>query len=97
MIDFATGWLGALYGTDMKSLVQRSHATRWDYQPWVLGAASCAAPGAQSARKTIMEPLNGRIFLAGEAAHETLWGTVGGAWDSGERAADAAVRAIRGR
>ncbi|MGA8075799.1 MAG: hypothetical protein WB868_00250, partial [Xanthobacteraceae bacterium] len=31
---------------------------------------------------------------AGEAAHETLWGTVAGAWESGERAADAALRRL---
>jgi monoamine oxidase len=97
MVDFATGWLSGLYGIDVKNVVKRSHATRWDYAPWVLGGSSCAAPGAQSARKTLLEPLSGRIFLAGEAAHETLWGTVGGAWESGERAAAEAVRAIRGR
>ena len=34
-----------------------------------------------------MEPINNRIFFAGEAVHERLWGTVGGAWESGERAA----------
>jgi len=97
MIDFAIDWLNGLYGLDMRGFVKRSSATRWDYEPWVLGASSCAAPGAQSARKTIMEPLSGRLFLAGEAAHETLWGTVGGAWESGERAAADALRAIRGR
>jgi len=31
-------------------------------------------------------------FLAGEATHEMLWGTVDGAWESGERAADAALK-----
>jgi hypothetical protein len=36
----------------------------------------------------------GAVFLAGEAAHETLWGTVDGAWESGERAAEAALRRI---
>jgi monoamine oxidase len=41
-----------------------------------------------------MESVNDRIWFAGEAAHETLWGTVGGAWESGERAADAAVRSL---
>ena len=61
------------------------HATRWNHEPWVLGAMSAAAPGAQPSRSVLMEPLNSRIFLAGEAAHETLWGTVGGAWESGER------------
>ena len=39
-----------------------------------------------------MEPLRERVFFAGEAVHETLWGTVGGAWESGERAAAAALR-----
>jgi monoamine oxidase len=41
-----------------------------------------------------MEPLRERIFFAGEAAHETLWGTVGGAWESGERAADAVIKLL---
>ncbi len=41
-----------------------------------------------------MEPVRDRLFFAGEAVHETLWGTVGGAWESGERAADAALRAV---
>jgi flavin-dependent amine oxidoreductase len=54
---------------------------------------SAATPGAQPARKILAEPL-GPLFLAGEATHETLWGTVDGAWDSGERAADAALRRI---
>ena len=62
--------------------------------PWAMGAISAADPGAQPSRKVLTEPLNSRVFLAGEAAHETLWGTVGGAWESGERAAEAALRAM---
>ena len=38
--------------------------------------------------------LIGGQWLAGEATHETLWGTVDGAWESGERAADAALQKI---
>jgi monoamine oxidase len=96
MIEFAVDWLGGLYGADVKNLVKRRHATRWDNAPWVLGASSAAAPGAQSARKVLMEPLSNRIFLAGEAAHETQWGTVAGAWESGERAANAVVKLLGG-
>jgi monoamine oxidase len=96
MIDFVITWLGGLYGTDIKSAVKRRHATRWNNEPWVLGATSAAAPGAQSARKTLAEPLSGRIFLAGEATHETLWGTVNGAWESGERAGNAVVKLLGG-
>ncbi len=96
MVEFAVNWLSGLYGSDIKARFKRSHVTRWNEEPWVLGAISAAAPGAQSARKILMEPISGRIFLAGEAAHETLWGTVGGAWESGERAADAVIRLLGG-
>jgi monoamine oxidase len=97
MYDFALSWLSELYGTDTKNMVKRRHATRWNNEPWVLGAASAAVPGAQSARRVVMEPLNNRIFFAGEAAHETMWGTIGGAWESGERTADAVIRMLGGR
>jgi monoamine oxidase len=92
MVDFATGWLADLFGADVKKAIGRTHATRWAAEPWVLGAFSAAAPGGQGGRKVLMEPVRDRLFFAGEAVHETLWGTVGGAWESGERAADAALR-----
>ena len=88
--------MGDLYGGEIKGAVRRRQATNWNEAPWTLGAMSAAAPGAQSARKALMEPVNNRIWFAGEAAHETLWGTVGGAWESGERAADA-VNKLLGR
>jgi monoamine oxidase len=97
MVDFATGWLAELYGTDIKKVVGKSHATRWANEPWALGAFSAAAPGGQPGRRTLMEPVRERLFFAGEAVHETLWGTVGGAWESGERAADAALKLWGGR
>jgi monoamine oxidase len=94
MIDFALSWLGGLYGGDVAKAVRRRHVTHWNDEPWVLGAFSAAAPGAQGARKVLMDSVNDRIWFAGEAAHETLWGTVGGAWESGERAADAVVKVL---
>ena len=96
MVAFALEWLGNLFGTDLKSIVQRRHATRWNEEPNVLGAFSAASPGGQPSRRILMEPLN-RMFFAGEAVHETLWGTVGGAWESGERAAEAILRLFGGR
>ena len=47
---------------------------------------------AARAGAVLMEPVRDRLFFAGEAVHETLWGTVGGAWESGERAAEAALK-----
>jgi monoamine oxidase len=93
MVAFATDWLTKLFGADIKNVVKRTTATRWNDMPHVFGAMSAASPGGQPSRKILMEPL-GSLFFAGDAAHETQWGTVGGAWESGERAADAALRKI---
>ena len=94
MVDFAGEWLASLFGSNVKSAIKRSHATRWNEEPFVLGAMSAAAPGSADARKILMEPIGGRIWFAGEAVHETQWGTVNGAWESGVRAAEAALRKL---
>jgi monoamine oxidase len=96
MVDFAIEWLTGLFGGDIKRAVRRTQTTHWDADPWTLGAFSTAAPGAQGARRSLMEPIRERVYLAGEALHETMWGTVGGAWESGERAANAVLRRLSG-
>jgi monoamine oxidase len=93
MVAFAKEWLAKLFGSEVATAVQKSSATRWNAAPFTLGAVSSAAPGGQGSRKLLAEPF-GCMFLAGEATHETLWGTVDGAWESGERAAEAALRRI---
>lgn len=93
MAAFAKEWITKLLGSEAASAVQKTSATRWNASPHVMGAMSAASPGGQLSRKVLAEPI-GCMFLAGEATHETLWGTVDGAWESGERAADAALRKI---
>ena len=93
MIAFAAEWLAKLFGSEVAASIGKSSATRWNAAPFALGAMSVAAPGAQPSRKILGEPV-GSLFLAGEATHETLWGTVDGAWESGERAAEVALRKI---
>jgi monoamine oxidase len=93
MIAFAIEWLNKLFGSEAGAAIKKSSATRWNSAPFALGAMSAASPGGQLSRKVLSEPV-GSVFLAGEATHETLWGTVDGAWESGERAADAALRKI---
>jgi len=93
MIAFAIEWLTKLYGSDIKAALKRRAVTRWNAMPYVGGAMSTAAIGNQGARRILTEPL-GALFFAGEATHETLAGTVGGAWDSGERTADAVLRRL---
>ncbi|HVV61797.1 MAG TPA: NAD(P)/FAD-dependent oxidoreductase [Pseudolabrys sp.] len=94
MVAFALEWLASVFGDAVKAKLKRSAATNWSREPWALGAASVAWPGDQDARRAMMSPIRERVFFAGEAVHETLWGTVGGAWESGTRAAEAALRKI---
>jgi monoamine oxidase len=93
MAAFAVEWLTKLFGSEIAAKVRKTGVTRWNAAPFILGAMSAAVPGGQPSRKILTEPV-GSLFLAGEATHETLWGTVDGAWESGERAADAALRKI---
>ncbi|MBO4222925.1 NAD(P)/FAD-dependent oxidoreductase [Bradyrhizobium neotropicale] len=93
MIAFATEWLKKLFGSDAVAGIKKSSATRWNASPYILGAMSVAAPGGQAARRALIDPV-GCMYFAGEATHDTLWGTVDGAWESGERAAEAALRRI---
>jgi monoamine oxidase len=93
MVAFAIEWLTKLFGSNVAASVKKSSVTRWNAAPHVLGAMSSAGPGAQPSRKILTEPI-GCMYFAGEATHETLWGTVDGAWESGERAAEAALRRI---
>jgi monoamine oxidase len=94
MVDFGREWLSAKFGSRAKDAIKRSHATRWNDEPWVLGAMSAASAGNADARKVLLESIGGKIWFAGEAVHETKWGTVGGAWESGTRAAEAALRKL---
>jgi monoamine oxidase len=91
MIEFAGDWLASLFGSAVRNRIVKSHATRWNAQPFVLGAMSAATPGNAGARRILQAPVGGRIWFAGEATHETRWGTVAGAWETGERAALAAL------
>ena len=96
MFDFAAEWLAELYGAEIKKAIGRKQATRWNSEPYALGAWSAAAPGGQSVRRQLFDRIADDVWYAGEAAHETLWGTLGGAWESGERAADAVLRRLGG-
>ncbi len=88
MVGFASDWLANLYGSDVKKSIGRTAVTRWASDPWTMGAMSSSVSGGQISRQILAAPIADALWFAGEAAHETLWG---GAWDSGERVADAVL------
>jgi monoamine oxidase len=97
MVEFAVEWLGGMFGPGVKKALGRTQVTQWSKDQWIQGAIATAAPGWQGARRILTEPIRNRVFFAGEAAHEAAWGTVGGAWESGTRTAEAVVRRITGQ
>lgn len=94
MVDFAASLLVEAFGAEAKKKITRSRATAWRRDPLVGGALSCAEPAHGDDRTILRRPLDGRVWLAGEASHPTLWGTVGGAFLEGERAADEILAAL---
>jgi monoamine oxidase len=95
-VEFAVEWLTGMFGPNVKKALGRTHVTQWNADQWTLGAIAAASPGGGAARRIMMEALRGRVYFAGEALHDSLGGTVAGAWESGERAATAVMRRISG-
>ncbi|MFL5408509.1 MAG: flavin monoamine oxidase family protein [Myxococcales bacterium] len=62
-------------------------ATAWRHDPWSRASWAVAPPGAASSRERLKTPVGEKIWFAGEALARVQWGTVGGAWAEGERAA----------
>jgi monoamine oxidase len=95
-VDFVSGRLEALFGSDVRRHLGHGTMTNWAADPWVRGAYAVAAPGAAGARSVLAEPVGERIWFAGEALAGGLMQTAGGARLSGEAAARAVVRSLRG-
>ena len=79
-----------------RAFPDRALATCWGEDPCFLGAYSHALPGAARARGLLRDaaPAAGRLRFAGEACHVRFAATVGGAWSSGEHAAEAVHAAL---
>ncbi len=70
------------------SLLRAAYTHDWQSDPWSRGAYSYVKAGGQSAERDLGQPLDGRLFFAGEATDfEGNNGTVNGAIASGKRVA----------
>ncbi|MBB3021084.1 monoamine oxidase [Microvirga lupini] len=63
------------------------HGTAWRNDPWSRASWAVVPPGLSAIRDTLKAPVGERIWFAGEALSRAQWGTAGGAWEEGERAA----------
>ena len=89
---FARAEFAGLLGADAAATLGGAVVTTWGEDPAFLGAYAYAKPSHAAARAAMDAPL-GPLLFAGEAwCTDGLAGTVGGAFNSGERAAAAAIR-----
>lgn len=94
--SFARSELRALLGSDAARKFSTGVVADWVADRLHLGAYAYATPGHAGARAVLAKPLaGGRFVFAGEAvAGEGLAGTVGGAYRSGEDAAEIVLAAL---
>ena len=94
MVDFAESYLVKAFGSDIRKARIGADASHWRSDPYIGGGYSYAVPGAAGVRDTLTNPINNRIFFAGEACSIPHFGTVNGANESGFAAAEAALLAL---
>ena len=85
-VEYVLGRLRHMLGNQQKMTVSRQIVSAWDGDDWTLGSYSYALPGAQHQRQQLAEPLDERIFFAGEATSERFYATVHGAYFSAMKA-----------
>ncbi len=91
--DFASGQLTDLLGSAFARRIRPIHIHRWGLDPFSRGAYSFAVPGKADCRAALAQPLDGRLFFAGEATSREDYSTAHGAYLSGVAAADDVVLA----
>ena len=72
----------------------KSAMTSWASDPLTLGSYAMAKPGAAASRRKLSQPLEDRLFFAGEATHPTMPATLHGAYLSGIEAARRAGKVV---
>lgn len=92
---FAIGELSNLLGNDWRARVRPIARTRWRAEPFVRGSYSHAMIGEAHQRAALAEPVDSRIFFAGEACSPTDFSTAHGAYESGIAAAELILAADR--
>jgi len=92
---FAQDQLAALFGSDIRARLRPMAASDWGRSKYVGGAYSYALPGRTGARQALARPFEDRVFFSGEATSRDAFYTAHGAFDSGVRAAQEVLGALK--
>jgi monoamine oxidase len=91
---FAIEQICAALGNDMRKRLAPIAESAWARDPWSLGAYSYGSKGAQAARATLAAAVNGKLFFAGEHCSDVDFSTAHGAYRTGVKAAEDAIKAL---
>jgi monoamine oxidase len=92
--DFAVSELVGRFGSDFSRRVAPLGIHCWASDPLARGSYSCALPGKADCRALLAEPVDDRLFFAGEACSPTDYSTAHGAFFTGFAAAEQAIAAL---
>jgi monoamine oxidase len=79
---------------ELAALVERWMVFDWRSDPYSCGAYAYVPAGGLCLPDQLGAPVDNTLFFAGEATHPRLTGTVGGAIESGIRAAGEVLAAL---
>ena len=91
--DFAVAELVGVLGSDFARRVKPIRVHCWGSDPFALGSYSFALPGFADCRATLAEPVDDRLFFAGEACSRHDFSTAHGGWLTGVAAAEQVIAA----
>jgi monoamine oxidase len=91
--DFATAELVNHLGSNFARRIKPIGDHQWGRDPFSLGSYSYASPGFADCRQTLAEPVEDRVFFAGEACSRHDFSTAHGAWQTGFTAAEQVIAA----
>jgi monoamine oxidase len=92
---FAIEQTTALLGHAMRRRLHPLVESAWGRDPWALGSYTYGHPGAEAARAALAQPVDDRLFFAGEACSVVDFSTAHGAYRTGVAAAAQAMAALR--
>jgi monoamine oxidase len=93
--EFAVAELVGVFGSAFARRLKPIRIHRWGLDPFALGAYSYALPGYADCRATLAEPVDDRMFFAGEACSTHDFSTAHGGFNTGVAAADQVIAARR--
>ena len=79
--------LRQLLGNSVNVQAKRHIVSAWDGDGWTRGAYSYVRAGSSSLRSKLAEPIDEKLYFAGEATSQKYFATVHGAWFSGAETA----------